>query len=1541
MPSTEQLDGSARQAFVAALAKANLEETTTIENASEIIATYWMKSHKLTKISQLLDEAKMEVNKLTSELKEKDRQLENAKQRISQVERREAFISGVTDDMESAIRVAAEDWPIAVKDYKFDIFISYRVKTESILANELYLFLQLYPKLDLDFVDEKRRQPIEGRHRNKVFLDQHLLQDGEDWQKGFLDGLKQSRLVILLVSTGALVSLRRSHLWVDNVLLEWETALIAADQKKCAVLPVWLGEKEEPFDFEALQRDLAAGVYPSERPRMSEKTQCYLSATTTLKKLLQTPGVFLRDRSQLKELLPRITQKFDAFLKDDKSSFDKAVYLFDKLPYQHNKWTDNEAFIERLPTLEFPEFCREALPYNSSWLTVQLSDIHIGDKQLEAIIDSIVHGKEVGVSKVKSLQLLSCTLQINKWSLFGDLFAAADGSKLDTLRLDRTRIGAEETKLILEAVRGIRGISTLEIEGTNVNENGLRFICDAFAQHGMYHITSLELSEIGVGGAGDGSDENMFTELIANSSLKSLSLPSNEFSSKDGALFGAALEKTKILESLDLHSNSIQSGAQSIFRSMCLNSTLRKLDLSENELADDVVESIGEMLKSNKGLRELLLTENAITNLAPIFEGLVSNTSLEHLELDSNSCNTESAKVLATVLKKNNALKYLGLDMTDLGDDAVTEIANALAENTVLETLDIERNPFGDVAASALATALKTNSTLKELCLAGSSDKVGLIKHEGAKALSSALEVNRTIEKLTLGSQSFGSDGAAAISAGLAKNPASRLSLINTLLVSADTIDASTQLHIAVKENYLSIVEELVKTEGLDINRENESGDSALHVAIKHGATQIVKVLLENKADPELQNQSGQCPLHLAVKYGGKDDKVKETEGEGHGNSAEAMKRSQTVRRSVTLNEEDVAPVVKQAASAAQSREDKFSVVRKELIMSLLQVGKVNIDATNTSGETALQLAIGAGYVDIIRLLIDQKATIYGRELHDAVSNKDIVNFLLRHDADIDCVEPKQLYRTALMVAAQKGYDDTVELLCDQGADKSVVDAEGYCAVGVAVIGGLPSTVRLLLQKGAGVNGGSTHEVGVQPHTPLCAALEMCNDVTDRKELEKKLDIARILLKSGADPNKLSSGETPLGLAVRYATAAFVKELLYYGAHPNGIRTAEEDDVEGGSGDRMTPLFRAIERKRNAEQAEEHSMEIAKILLSSGRADVRARCQPEYSNLPGPAPMVLYAATGNMHEIVELLLENGARPDEGYSVEGELEVTPLAVAIGSADWDDEDDVKKARETIRILLKNKADPNKAVPSNVATHWYLNLSEAGRPLTFLVEKGDVEMVRELLDHGADINAQNLDDIGSFALLRAVEAEKNTMELVELLIERGAHVNQKSKTGYSAHSMACQIDDEELGVKVREFLRSKGADVHAVDEDGDTAMHYAAYRGFKHVVEELEKLGVDSTVLNKNGKSAAQLLEEYTPDEDEEGEEEEDGSDEEEDEDAEAKTVESEENGDGEDDGEEDDEEEHSQEEDNQSDDVEDNQSDDEEAGDGASQDVAQST
>lgn len=132
--------------------------------------------------------------------------------------------------------------------------------------------------------------------------------------------------------------------------------------------------------------------------------------------------------------------------------------------------------------------------------------------------------------------------------------------------------------------------------------------------------------------------------------------------------------------------------------------------------------------------------------------------------------------------------------------------------------------------------------------------------------------------------------------------------------------------------------------------------------------------------------------------------------------------------------------------------------------------------------------------------------------------------------------------------------------------------------------------------------------------------------------------------------------------------------------------------------------------------------------------------------------------------------------------------------------------------VEALLKTPVNINNAQPP-----WQLT------PLLVAAENGTVEMVKLLVAHKADVNAQDRD--GITALMKAI-AQRN-LPMVELLLDAGADIDARDRRGHTALTTAVLRSDPD----VLKALIARGAEVDVVSAMGTTTwsiaqrMHEAA--------------------------------------------------------------------------------------------------------------------
>jgi ankyrin repeat protein len=407
-----------------------------------------------------------------------------------------------------------------------------------------------------------------------------------------------------------------------------------------------------------------------------------------------------------------------------------------------------------------------------------------------------------------------------------------------------------------------------------------------------------------------------------------------------------------------------------------------------------------------------------------------------------------------------------------------------------------------------------------------------------------------------------------------------------------------------------------------------------------------------------------------------------------------------------------------------------------------------------------------------------------------------------------------------------------IRTLLQQRVDVNGPQVDGMTALHWATYQDDLKTVELLVRAGANVKAANRYGV-----TPLLLACTNGNGaMVDR------------LLKAGADPNTtLPGGETALMTAARVGELASVKALLSRGASVDS-----KDDRRG-----QTALMWAA--------AEGHA-DVVQELINAG-ADLRLRLASGFTPL-------LFAVREGRLGVVRVLLKAGADVNETIPVESgrrrgyggrmpPVGATALLLAVTNAHY----------ELAAYLLDAGADPNAALPGYTVLHAMTAVRKPGVGDNDPAPEGSgtmssIELVKTLAAHGADVNARmtkranlsntRLNEIGATPfLLAALTADA---ELMRTLAALGADpfvpTVDYSTPLMAAAGLATRSPGEDAGTEseVLEALQAAldfGADVNAVDKNGETAMHAAAYKNLPKVVKFLAAKGAKIEVWNRPNK------------------------------------------------------------------------------------------
>ena len=407
-----------------------------------------------------------------------------------------------------------------------------------------------------------------------------------------------------------------------------------------------------------------------------------------------------------------------------------------------------------------------------------------------------------------------------------------------------------------------------------------------------------------------------------------------------------------------------------------------------------------------------------------------------------------------------------------------------------------------------------------------------------------------------------------------------------------------------------------------------------------------------------------------------------------------------------------------------------------------------------------------------------------------------------------------------------------VRALLQRRADVNAPQVDGMTALHWAAYQDDVESVELLLRAGANVRGANRYGI-----TPLTLAITNGDSA-----------MVEALLKAGADPNTtLPGGETALMTAARVGTLASVKALIARGA-----RVDSKDEKHG-----QTALMWAA--------AEGHAP-VVEMLVELG-ADYKARLAS------GMTPL-LFAIREGHGDVVRVLLKAGADVNEPVPVEGGRRrasggralppgASPLLTAVMNAHFD----------LAAQLLDAGANPDANLTGYTALHAIVPVRKPGVGDNDPAPEGSgnmssLELVKKLVAKGADLNARmsrrsnltntRLNEVGATPFLLA--AQTADAELMKTLVALGADPfipNVSNSTalivaaGLATRSPGEDAGTEEEVLEAVQVALDLGIDINAVDMNGETAMHAAAYKNLPKVVKFLASKGAKIDVWNKPDK------------------------------------------------------------------------------------------
>jgi ankyrin repeat protein len=361
--------------------------------------------------------------------------------------------------------------------------------------------------------------------------------------------------------------------------------------------------------------------------------------------------------------------------------------------------------------------------------------------------------------------------------------------------------------------------------------------------------------------------------------------------------------------------------------------------------------------------------------------------------------------------------------------------------------------------------------------------------------------------------------------------------------------------------------------------------------------------------------------------------------------------------------------------------------------------------------------------------------------------------------------------------------------------------------------------------------------------------------------------IVKLLVDAGADVNAtMTGGETVLMLASRSGNVDAVKALLASGARTQARERHSQTALMWAAAEGNTAVVRLlIEMGADINATlnsgftafflavREGRLDTVRTFLDAG-IDVNATL-PRPANAPrsaaasyirpvdgGTSPLLLAVQNGHF-ELAIALVDAGADPNDSRSGFTALHtVTWVRKPDSSDNSDPAPPIGEGRMTsldfVREIAKRGGNVNfrlpKGAPRQPNTSSRIE-SDGATPMLFAADRSDVPLMRLLLQLGADPKIPNFN---------------NTTPLM-------------AAAGLGTTEPLEEAGEESEALEAVNMLLDLGADINAVNNDGDTTMHGAAYNIYPRVVELLAKRGADPQVWknpDKFGRTPLFLAEGY---------------------------------------------------------------------------------
>ena len=397
----------------------------------------------------------------------------------------------------------------------------------------------------------------------------------------------------------------------------------------------------------------------------------------------------------------------------------------------------------------------------------KLQELYLGNNQLRLGATKLA----TALKNVSSLKVL--TLENNNIPVeAADELSAAirANTSLEKLWLHGNYLGSSTVMI----VNALKKVTTLKELILNKNENRSKELAPAIA---CVSINNRLMEKLGLNNNGLNDDGliKIAESLCKHTKLKWIDLQKSNITKKSAEALSSVVSNNNGLEELYLGNNQLQLGATKLATAIKNISSLKVLDLQNNNIPEEAADKLSAAIRANNSLEKLWLSGNHLgSSTVMIVNALKEISTLKVLDLNDNKNRSEElAPAVVCILAKNKFMQILGLSNNGLNDDGAIVISESLCKHTKLRAMDFQKNNITKKSSETLSLVISSNNGLEELYLSNNQLQLGAaqvatalknisslktlglqnnnIPDEAADELSAAIRANISLEKLWLG----------------------------------------------------------------------------------------------------------------------------------------------------------------------------------------------------------------------------------------------------------------------------------------------------------------------------------------------------------------------------------------------------------------------------------------------------------------------------------------------------------------------------------------------------------------------------------------------------------------------------------------------------------------------------------------------------------------------------------------------------------------------------------------------------------------------